>query len=168
MQYVQYYSSPLGKITLASDGKSLTGLWFQGQKYYAQTLDQEYIEKDLSIFQDVREWLDSYFRGEIPSIDIPLSPQGSPFRQEVWDILLKIPYGHTMTYGDIAKEIAKKRGLKTMSSQAVGGAVGHNPISIIIPCHRVMGSNHSLTGYAAGIETKRRLLDIENIDYKKS
>ena len=120
---------------------------------------------DLPVFIKVKKWLERYFNGENPSIkELPLAPQGNDFRQRVWDILCKIPYGETVTYGDIAKEIANSLGRKSMSAQAVGGAVGHNPISILIPCHRVIGVNGSLTGYAGGIERKKALLKLERGD----
>ena len=160
MQYVWGYVSPLGEMTMASDGKALIGLWFNGQKYFARTLG-EHIEKDLPIFEDTRRWLDAYFSGQQPSFTPALAPEGSAFRKRVWQSLLRIPYGQTVTYGDIAREIAHERGAEQMSAQAVGGAVGHNPISLIIPCHRVVGSDGSLTGYAGGTDKKRALLLLE-------
>lgn len=163
MDYTGRYQSPLGAITLASDGKALTGLWFDGQKYYGAALSEEREEKDLPVFGETRRWLDCYFSGKIPDFMPALSPRGSEFRQAVWKILLEIPYGHTTAYGKIAEKIAEQKGLKSMSAQAVGGAVGHNPISIIIPCHRVLGSDGSLTGYAGGMDKKRKLLAIEGI-----
>ena len=167
MQYIDTYSSPLGGITMASDGESLTGLWFDGQKYFGATLTDSREEKHLPVFQQAKKWLDLYFQGKKPAFTPPLSPQGSPFRQGVWEILLQIPYGQTMTYGEIASRIAEKQGLESMSAQAVGGAVGHNPISIIIPCHRVVGSNGSLTGYAGGIDKKIALLTLEGVDQSR-
>lgn len=167
MQYTSAYSSPLGPITLASDGKQLTGLWFDGQKYFADTLSSEHREKELSIFQLTTQWLDLYFQGKTPSFTPPLSFNGSPFRLIVWNILLEIPYGTTMTYGEIAAIIAKKQGVQSMSAQAVGGAVAHNPISVIVPCHRVVGTNGSLTGYAGGLEKKIALLELEKVDMRK-
>lgn len=167
MNYTYEYASPMGTLTVASDGTSVTGLWFKGQKYYAGTLGSDAEEKDLPIFESVGEWLDCYFSGKEPGLMPPLSPKGSPFRQSVWNILCKIPYGKVMTYGDIAKLIAGQTGKEGMSAQAVGGAVGHNPISIIIPCHRVVGTDGSLTGYAAGIDTKIRLLSLEGADMDK-
>lgn len=164
MQYTDSYHSPLGDITLGSDGTNLTGLWFDGQKYFADTLGSEYEEKQLPVFKEAKRWLDIYFRGESPDFTPPLSFNGSPFRLAVWEILLQIPYGGVMTYGEIAAVLAKRRGLSTMSAQAVGGAVGHNPISIIVPCHRVVGSNGSLTGYAGGIDKKLKLLTLEKVD----
>ena len=147
------YPSPVGMLTLASDGENLVGLWIEGQKYFGGTVQGELLEKDgLPVFQAAKGWLDRYFAGEKPDIsELPLRPIGGEFRQEVWEILCEIPYGEVTTYGGIAKKAAAKLGKKTMSSQAVGGAVGHNPISIIIPCHRVVGANGSLTGYAGGV-----------------
>ena len=164
MQYIDKYHSPLGNITIASNGECLTGLWFDGQKYFADTLSAEHEEKILPVFEQTEQWLDLYFRGEIPDFTPPLHLNGSPFRLAIWEILMRIPYGQVMTYGQIAAIIAENKGQKTMSAQAVGGAVGHNPISIIIPCHRVVGSNGSLTGYAGGIEKKIGLLTLEKID----
>lgn len=163
MQYTTHYESPLGGITLASDGEALTGLWFIGQKYYASTLDKEHEEAELPVFDDTRRWLDTYFSGLKPDFTPLLRPTGSPFRRRVWASLLRIPYGGTTTYNAVAKEIAVERGL-SVSAQAVGGAVGHNPISLIIPCHRVVGANGSLTGYAGGVEKKLALLRLEHTD----
>lgn len=163
MEYLKKYSSPIGILTLSSDGENLTGLWIEGQKYFGRTLEKETSEKDLAVFEKAAEWLDSYFRGERPKMCLPLAPKGSDFQKEVWKILMTIPYGETITYSQIAKKIAEKRGIPSMSAQAVGGAVGHNPISIIIPCHRVVGSDGSLTGYAGGIQKKKALLQIEGI-----
>lgn len=162
MDFVSHYSSPLGGIMMASDGVHLIGLWFDGQKYYADTLDSEHEERDvLPIFEETRRWLDLYFAKEVPDFTPALLLRTSVFRRRVWEILLTIPLGHTMTYGEIAHIIAHEKGLKTMSAQAVGGAVSHNPISLIIPCHRVVGVNGSLTGYAGGIERKKCLLGME-------
>ena len=155
MDYIHHYASPLGGITLASDGSALTGLWFDGQKYFADTLDAEHCEKALPIFDETAKWLDLYFAGIVPDFTPKLSPRGTSFRRRVWDVLLTIPYGQTMTYGQIAKALG------CGSAQAVGGAVGHNPISLIIPCHRVVGAGGSLTGYAGGVEKKRSLLEME-------
>ena len=169
MAYLGKYDSSLGLITLASDGENLTGLWLEGQKYFAQTLEKGALQKDdLPVFSATKNWLDEYFKGKNPPIaNLPLAPKGGEFRQEVWGILCEIPYGKLLTYGDIAKMIASKRGKETMSSQAVGGAVGRNPISIIIPCHRVVGSNGNLTGYAGGIDKKIKLLELEGADTTK-
>ena len=161
MQYICKYQSPLGGITISADGNSLTGLWFDGQKYFAATLPAAHEEKQLPVFDQTQRWLDCYFSGKNPGFTPPLGPEGSPFRQAVWEILLQIPYGETITYKDIAEEIARQQGKQTMSAQAIGGAVGHNPISIIIPCHRVVGSDGSLTGYAGGIPKKVGLLTLE-------
>lgn len=163
MQYIHYYDSPLGRITLASDGEKLSGLWFEGQKYYGSTLSEEYEQRELLIFEQTGQWLDTYFGGQEPDFTPPLLIQATPFRRAVWEIMLKIPYGQTMTYGAIAKEIAVQRGIEKMSAHAVGGAVGHNPISLIIPCHRVVGTNGSLTGYAGGIDKKEQLLMLEKV-----
>lgn len=149
---------------MASDGENLTGLWFEEQKYYASTISEKVLEKKIPIFEKTIQWLERYFHGERPRItELQLAPQGSLFRKEVWRILCEIPYGEVLTYGEIAKMIAEKRGIERMSAQAIGGAVGHNPISIIIPCHRVIGSNGSLTGYAGGLELKKKLLEHEGI-----
>ena len=161
MEYISHYQSPLGKILLSADDHGLTGLWFEGQKYYALHLDKKCEEKELSLFKEVKKWLDIYFSGKEPDFEVPMHFKGTDFQKEVWDILCSIPYGKTMTYGEIAKQLAAKRGLGSMSAQAVGGAVGHNRISIIVPCHRVVGTNGSLTGYAGGIDKKIALLTLE-------
>lgn len=158
------YSSPLGEILLAADEIGLTGLWFYGQRYFAADLVEESTEGTTSALEQAKEWLDTYFSGNEPNFTPPLHTIGSDFQREVWDILLKIPYGKTVTYGDIARELAEKKGTAKMSAQAVGGAVGHNEISIIIPCHRVVGTNGSLTGYAGGIDKKVALLTLEKAD----
>ena len=154
MTYTYHYDSPLGGITLASNGTELTGLWFDGQKYFGDTLAKDYEEKRLPVLEQTVRWLDIYFRGQAPDFTPPLYMQTTPFRKAVWEIMLAIPFGKTMTYGEIAEKIAKQKGLSKMSAQAVGGAVGHNSISLIIPCHRVVGTNGSLTGYAGGIEKR--------------
>lgn len=161
MHYINHYHSPLGTILLAADDTGLTGLWFEGQKYFAQGLDKETEEKEFSVFQTARRWLDVYFSGQAPDFQVPLRFQGTAFQKEVWEILLSIPYGETTTYGAIAKQLAAKRGLPHLSAQAVGSAVGHNKISIIVPCHRVIGADGSLTGYAGGIWRKEKLLALE-------
>lgn len=145
---------------MAGDGTALTGLWIDGQKYDRATL-AEAEEAELPVFRQTQEWLKIYFAGREPEFMPPLAPKGTAFRQEVWEILRKIPYGKTITYGEIAAQIAEKHGKASMSAQAVGGAVGHNPISILIPCHRVIGADGSLTGYAGGIDKKAKLLEIE-------
>lgn len=167
MQYVSHYSSPLGPILLAADDIGLTGLWFEGQKYFALDLDKEHEEKEIPFFEKVKKWLDIYFSGKEPDFIIPLHLTGTDFQNEVWEILCTIPYGQTMTYGEIAKRIAARKGLQHMSAQAVGGAVGHNRISIIVPCHRVVGADGSLTGYAGGIEKKAKLLKLEKVNMKQ-
>ncbi|MBQ8600749.1 MAG: methylated-DNA--[Clostridia bacterium] len=156
MTYVAHYHSPLGLITLASNGDALTGLWFEGQKYFGAGMETAREEKALSVFAETKRWLDLYFQGMIPDFTPLLHFEGSAFRKSVWERLLLIPYGKTVTYGDLAGQIAKK-----MSAQAVGGAVGHNPIAIIVPCHRVVGANGSLIGYAGGIDKKEKLLALE-------
>jgi len=166
MYYQTNYLSPLGRLTLACDGKSILGLWLEGQKYHGNGIAEEMIERDdLPVFDAAKKWLDSYFDGAQPAIsELPLAPIGGEFRQSVWQILCEIPYGEVISYGEIAKSIAVKMNKASMSSQAVGGAVGHNPISIIIPCHRVVGSNGSLTGYAGGLAAKIKLLELEGVD----
>jgi len=161
MFYSTKITSPLGKITLASDGENLVGLWFDGQKYFGSGLDLTADDK-APVFAAAKKWLERYFAGKRPDpSELPLAPQGGEFRQAVWNILRSIPYGKTMTYGEIAKKVAKKLKKETMSSQAVGGAVGRNPISIIIPCHRVVGTDGGMTGYAGGIDKKIKLLELE-------
>ena len=166
MLYSTRYTSPLGVITMAADEASLTGLWLEGQKYFGGGVKGEISEKDdLPVFTAAKQWLDAYFAGKKPPIsDLDLAPLGGGFRQAVWEILCRIPYGEVTTYGEIARKMAARMRKNSMSSQAVGGAVGHNPIAIIIPCHRVVGSNGSLTGYAGGIDTKIRLLELEGVD----
>lgn len=167
MEYTHHYTSPLGGITLASDGKALIGLWFDEQKYFADTLTDEYEEKALSVFEQADQWLNIYFSGKAPDFTPPLAMKTTEFRKAVWEIMLTIPFGQTMTYGEIADKIAAQKGLAKMSAQAVGGAVGHNSISLIIPCHRVVGTNGSLTGYAGGIDKKVQLLTLEKADMSK-
>ena len=161
------YASPVGELTLASDGTALTGLWLEGQKHFGGTSGEELApgQPDLPAFQAARAWLDRYFSGKKPlPSELPLAPSGGEFRKLVWELLCEIPYGEVTTYGALAKKAAAKLGRSSMSSQAIGGAVGHNPISIIIPCHRVVGSNGSLTGYAGGLDVKRALLKLEGLD----
>lgn len=164
MQYISHDQSPIGGILLAADETGLTGLWFDREKYYADHLDPEHEEKDTPVLKQAKEWLAIYFSGKEPPFYPPLHMIGTPFQLSVWKILQKIPYGKTITYGEIAKEIAEQKEISRMSAQAVGGAVGHNPISIIVPCHRVVGTNGSLTGYAGGIDKKAKLLALENVD----
>lgn len=164
MQYTTTYSSPLGEILLAGNDVGLTGLWFEANQSYPKSLDSKHRHKNLPVFALVKKWLDIYFSGKEPDFLPPIHMIGSAFELSVWKILQKIPYGKTTTYGEIAKRIAAERRLPRMSAQAVGGAVGHNAISIIIPCHRVVGKNGSLTGYAGGIDKKRALLTLEGVN----
>ena len=164
MIFIQHYDSPLGGILLAADETGLTGLWFDGQKFFARDLPVERVEQNTPALSEVKRWLDIYFTGKEPDFMPPLHPIGSAFRRSVWDILLRIPYGQTSTYGEIARQLAEKQGRPRIAAQAVGGAVGHNKISIIIPCHRVVGTNGSLTGYAGGIDKKVKLLEWEHTD----
>ena len=166
MYYIADYNTPIGRLTLAADnhGDAITGAWFEGQKYFGGTAGHELIE----VFEAAKSWLDRYFNGNKPSpAELPLAPCGSEFRQMVWQLLCEIPYGEVTTYGRLAAEVARRTGRERMSAQAIGGAVGHNPISLIIPCHRVIGADGSLTGYAGGIELKKRLLIHEDVMEKK-
>lgn len=156
MFYSTDYFSPIGKMLIISDGQAICGVWFYGQKHFP-SLDDLTEKDDLTIFKRAKKWFDDYFSGLNPKIDFKLKPQGSDFRIRVWKILCEIPYGETLTYGEIASMISE-----TMSAQAVGGAVGHNPIAVLIPCHRVLGANGKLTGYAAGIDKKIELLKLES------
>ena len=164
MTFIQHYNSPLGGILLAADEIGLTGLWFNGQKYFARSLPAGYTEQNTPALSEAKRWLEVYFTGKKPDFMPPLHIVGSAFRRAVWEILLQIPYGKTTTYGEIARQLAEKQKLPRMSAQAVGGAVGHNEISIISPCHRVVGTNGSLTGYAGGIDKKIKLLELEHTD----
>lgn len=186
MYFSTKYISPVGTLLLAANEEGLVGLWIEGQKYYGASLPESPVQLDLNtdanlqisgeraeepakkaarILRMAAQWLDKYFKGEKPVIaELPLAPIGSEFRQRVWQILCEIPYGEIITYGDIAKRMAKLMGRETMSAQAVGGAVAHNPISVIIPCHRVVGTDGSLTGYAGGIDKKIQLLKMEGVD----
>ena len=161
MQYTHHYVSPLGGITEASDGENLIGLWFDGQKYFADTLGSDHEEIELPVFKLTDKWLDIYFSGKDPGFRPKLAPRGTAFQKEVSDILLEIPFGQMITYGDIASIIARRRGVKRFSAQAIGGAVSRNPVSLIIPCHRVVGADGKLTGYAGGLERKEALLKLE-------
>ena len=161
MEYITHYQSPIGSILLAADETGLTGLWFDGAKYFADCPDSEH--KEENTLEQTKEWLIIYFSGREPDFCPPVHMTGTPFQLSVWKILQQIPYGKTVTYGEIAKEIAREKGLSRMSAQAVGGAVGHNKISIIVPCHRVIGKDGSLTGYAGGIDKKMKLLDLEGV-----
>ena len=162
MVYTAEYASPLGTITLACDGEAITGLWFNGQKHFGYNLPRETLRREHPLFAKARCWLDIYFSGREPESLPPLRYDSTPFRKLVCDIMLTIPYGETMIYGEIAAEAARRQGVKTMSAQAVGGAVSHNPISLMIPCHRVVGAGGSLTGYAGGIDRKVSLLALEH------
>ncbi len=166
MTHISKYNSPLGSILMAADEAGLTGLCFEGQKYFAATLPSKHILQETEIIVEAQRWLNLYFSGKKPDFTPPLNPSGSEFRKVVWHILLQIPYGKTVTYGQIANQIAEMKNIPRMSAQAVGGAVGHNPISIIIPCHRVVGTNGNLTGYAGGIDRKVKLLELEHADMR--
>ena len=155
--FTAHYDSPLGGMTMASDGQALTALWFNGTRSESYFVNETTATKVLPVFDETRRWLDLYFSGEQPDFTPPLAPKGTPFQQQVWEILLTIPYGKTMSYGKVARQISP-----TMSAQAIGGAVGRNPIGIIIPCHRVIGADGSLTGYGGGLERKRWMLEMEN------
>lgn len=169
IKFTEYDCQPLGRLTLAAENNKLVGLWIEGQKYFRSAYKDGFVRCDDDItLCKAKEWLDRYMNGEKPKIsELDLAPKGGEFRQTVWKILCEIPYGETTTYGEIAKEIARLKGLESMSAQAVGNAVGHNPISIIIPCHRVVGTNGSLTGYAGGIDKKIFLLRHEGVDINK-
>ena len=163
MLYYTESPSPVGLLTLAGDEDRLMGLWLQGQKYFLASLPETPVRRDdLPLFERVRSWLDRYFAGARPlPEELPLAPNGTPFRQRVWRRLCAIPCGETVTYGELAAELGS-------SPRAVGGAVGHNPISVIIPCHRVVGGGGSLTGYAGGLDVKRALLTLEGADLTRS
>jgi len=168
MYYKTHYQSPLGDMLIASDEDNIIGLWIADQKYIDTTMPKDMVENSqIPILKEAIVWLDDYFAGKQPNLSrLPLAPIGGEFRQLVWSILMEIPYGELTTYGNIAKEVARRMGKDRMSAQAIGGAVGHNPISIIIPCHRVVGSNKNLTGYAGGIDIKVKLLEHEGVDMK--
>lgn len=161
MNFVQFYDSPLGRIIITSDGQCLTGLVFEECRLQHCSPEFRFTEKQLPIFTQTKRWLDIYFDGKAPDFTPITAFNSTEFRKEVWRDLLKIPYGKTVTYGELARQLSEKRGKERMSAQAVGGAVSHNPIALIIPCHRVIGSNGNLTGYAWGIERKRKLLLLE-------
>ena len=167
MQYISSYASPLGEILLSADTACLTGLWFPGQKYFARTLGPDPVEREIPVFTQTKHWLDLYFSGRRPDFTPPMHLSGTDFQRDVWQLLAAIPYGEIRTYGQVAQALAEMRGLPHMSAQAVGGAVGRNPISILIPCHRVVGSRGSLTGYAGGLEKKAALLSLERADLSR-
>lgn len=167
MFYYKKLASPLGEITLCSDGEALTGLWFADDRHYGAKDIAGAALADLDVFTQAEEWLAEYFAGREPKVSVPLKLQGSEFQMQVWRLLQDIPYGRLVTYGDIAKKIAAQKGVARMSAQAVGGAVGHNPLCIIVPCHRVVGANGSLTGYGGGMWRKVRLLELEKVDMSK-
>ena len=162
MDYIQEYKSPLGVITIVSNETQVTGMWFDNSRFFSKALSGKYINQATAAAEQAVHWLDIYFNNKIPDFTPPLLLKGTDFRMTVWKMLLDIPYGKTVSYGDIAKAIAKRRGIEKMSAQAVGNAVGHNPISIIVPCHRVVGSKGSLTGYGGGIKRKKELLRLES------
>ena len=165
MQYIRRYSSPLGAILLSADEVGLTGLWFEGQKHFGRGLGGEAVEKASPALEAAERWLDVYFSGQEPALFVPLHLRGTAFQMAVWDLLHSIPYGQTTTYGQIAAQLAAARqGTARALARAVGAAVGRNPISILVPCHRVVGANGSLTGYAGGVEKKMKLLQLENAD----
>ena len=157
MAYLFHCDSPLGPVTLASDGDALTGLWFDGQRHFARGLEACREERDLPVFRETVRWLETYFAGDVPGFTPPLALSGTPFQRRVWAALLEIPYGQTISYGALAQRLG------AASARAVGGAVGRNPVSLIVPCHRVVGADGGLTGYAGGLDRKRRLLEIEGI-----
>ena len=163
MMFTAHYQSPLGEILLAADEVGLTGLWFDRAKYYAAGLAPQSTERETPPLTEAKRWVDVYFSGKMPDFMPPLHLIGTPFQQEVWALLRQIPYGKTTTYGALAKTLAAQRGLERMSAQAVGGAVGHNEISILVPCHRVVGTGGSLTGYAGGVDKKKALLELEGV-----
>lgn len=167
MQIKQWYSSPLGEMLLAADEKGLTGAWFAGQKYFGRGLEPDAVPGDSLVLCQAKAWLDLYFSGRQPDFLPPLHPAGTAFQRKVWESLLEIPWGKPVSYGCLAGTVARKLGKEHMSAQAVGGAVGRNPISVIIPCHRVVGADGSLTGYAGGMEKKRALLELEGADLVK-
>ena len=167
MLYYKKTASPLGEITLRSDGEALTGLWFADDKHYGAKDIAGAAMADLDVFMQAEAWLAEYFAGREPKVSVPLKLQGSEFQMQVWRLLQDIPYGRLVTYGDVAKKIAAQKGVARMSAQAVGGAVGHNPLCIIVPCHRVVGANGSLTGYGGGMWRKVRLLELEKVDMSK-
>lgn len=166
MQYISWYRSPLGEILLAADEVGLIGLWFAGQKYFARGLKARHEERESPVLEQAKAWLESYFAGREPDIRVPLHLLGTDFQRAIWDILLSIPYGQRMTYGQIARRFAERNGKSAAWAQAVGGAVSRNPVSVIVPCHRVVGADGGLTGYAGGIQKKMALLGLESLGEK--
>lgn len=162
MRYTDNYVSPMGNIVLAGDGTALTGLWFEGQKWFGAGLTDGAERAELPVFGQTKKWLDIYFGGGEPAFTPAVALRGSEFQIAVWNVLSAISYGKTVTYGEIAKNLTAVTGRKT-SARAVGSAVGRNPVSIIVPCHRVLGADGSLTGYAGGVERKRELLRLEGV-----
>lgn len=164
MTYTQTYSSPLGEVLLSADDMGLSGLWFVGQRYFARTLPSGAVPRETPVLTASKRWLDCYFSGKRPDFLPPLHLIGTDFQQAVWNLLLEIPYGQTVTYGALARTLAQQLGKPAMSAQAVGAAVGRNPVSVIVPCHRVVGADGNLTGYAGGVERKLQLLQLEGAD----
>ncbi|AEF86070.1 methylated-DNA--[protein]-cysteine S-methyltransferase [Treponema primitia ZAS-2] len=164
MEYIQKLNSPVGILTLASDGQSISGLWIEGQKYFARSLEKETCEKHLPVFGEAKKWLDIYFSGKEPDFMPPLLPKGTMFQKSIWNILCTISYGNTSTYGELAKKFESLNNGKRTAARAVGSAVGRNPISILIPCHRILGKDGGLTGYAGGVDIKEKLLQLEDVD----
>ena len=162
-RYCCYLDTPLGKALASAEEGALVGFWFVGQKYYPKNAESWPEKSGAPVFNALQNWLDGYFAGKNPAMGLKCAPRGTSFQKSVWDILLKIPYGKLATYGAIARQLAEREGKASMSAQAVGGAVGHNPISLLIPCHRVLGSNGDLTGYAGGLDKKRALLKLEGV-----
>lgn len=167
MYHFTEYESPIGTLTIASDGTGVSGLWFPNHKYLFDSLSSEPVrDDDDPVLRQLASWLDAYFAKRRPAIDeLPLAPEGSDFRQDVWRALREIPYGQTVSYGELAQQVAARRG--KASARSVGGAVGHNPISIVVPCHRVVGANGSLTGFGGGIRAKVALLEHEGVDMSR-
>ncbi len=166
MDYVYHYQSPLGGVTMASDGETLTGLWFDGQKYFAAGLEDVLEEKRLPVFEETLHWLDVYFSGRSPGFLPALNPRGTAFQKAVWGVLASIPYGSTTTYGQIARQLKEKIKRPGILARAVGSAVSRNPVSLLIPCHRVIGADGRLHGYAGGTDKKLWLLKMENVQVK--
>lgn len=167
MTHTTEYQSSLGTITLACDEDAVIGLWFNGQRHYGNILPPETRRGEHPLLRDAKRWLGIYFSGREPDFLPPMRYDSTPFRKLICDIMLTIPYGQTVTYGEIAVEAAQQQGAERMSAQAVGGAVGHNPISLMIPCHRVVGAGGSLTGYGGGIDRKVKLLTLEGVDMSR-